>query len=66
VNRETGLPSGYADHQIDPRLPASGPVLANHAELQAWLASRSDASGDASEIPDTHAGATATSATPSS
>src|SRR5215217_6105639 len=66
VNRETGLPSGYAEDQIDPRLPASGPVLANHAELQAWLASRSDASGDAGEIPDTHAGATATSATPSS
>ena len=66
VNRETGLPSGYGEDQIDPRLPASGPVLANHAELQAWLASRSDASGDAGEVPDTHAGATATSATPSS
>lgn len=66
VNRETGLPSGYAEDQIDPRLPASGPVLANHAELQAWLANRSDANGNADEMRDTQAGATATSATPSS
>ena len=66
VNRETGLPSGYTEDQIDPRLPASGPVLAGHAELQAWLASRSDASGDAGEIPAAHAGATTSSATPSS
>jgi len=40
VNRETGLPTGYADDQIDPRLAGSGPVIATDAELQAWLASR--------------------------
>lgn len=37
VNRGTGLPSGYADDQIDPRVPGSGPVLATGAELRAWL-----------------------------
>ena len=66
VNRETGLPSGYAEDQIDPRLPASGPVLVNHDELQAWLASRNDASGGANETGDTQAGPTAISVTPSS
>ena len=66
VNRETGLPSGYAEDQIDRRLPASGPVLADHAELQAWLASRNGANGGADEMLDTQAGATATSTTPSS
>lgn len=40
VNRETGLPTGYSPEQIDPRLPDSGPVIANDDELQAWLASR--------------------------
>jgi hypothetical protein len=40
VNRETGLPTGYSPEQIDPRLPESGPVIANDADLQAWLAAR--------------------------
>ena len=40
VNRETGLPTGYTADQIDPRLPESGPVIVNDAELQAWLATR--------------------------
>ena len=37
VNRGTGLPTGYQDNQIDPRLKDSGPVLATAAELQTWL-----------------------------
>ena len=41
VNRETGRPTGYAEDQIDPRLPASGPVIESDTELQAWLANRS-------------------------
>lgn len=39
VNRETGLPTGYAADQIDPRVPASGTVIADYAELERWLAS---------------------------
>jgi hypothetical protein len=38
VNRETGLPTGYPDDQIDPRLKESGPVIATDAELRQWLA----------------------------
>jgi hypothetical protein len=41
VNRETGLPTGYPDDQIDPRLKDSGPVLANDGELRTWLANPS-------------------------
>ena len=37
VNRDTGLPTGYADDQIDPRLKASGPVITSDAELRTWL-----------------------------
>lgn len=37
VNRETGLPTGYTDNQIDPRLRDSGPVIDNDAELLKWL-----------------------------
>jgi hypothetical protein len=37
VNRDTGLPTGYADDQIDPRLKESGPVIASDAELRSWL-----------------------------
>jgi hypothetical protein len=37
VNRGTGLPTGYPDDQIDPRVPASGPVIASDAELRVWL-----------------------------
>ena len=37
VNRESGLPTGYADDQIDPRLRESGPVIATDAELRRWL-----------------------------
>ena len=62
VNRETGLPSGYAEDQIDPRLPASGPVLANHAELQAALERRSDSIGDDEKILDNQEGTNATTA----
>ena len=39
VNRDTGLPTGYADDQIDPRLRDSGAVIANNTELQRWLES---------------------------
>ena len=45
VNRETGKPTGYQDDQIDPRLSASGPVIADDRELERWLA----ASGGATE-----------------
>ena len=38
VNRETGMPTGYPEDQIDPRLRDSGPVLANDGELRTWLA----------------------------
>jgi hypothetical protein len=37
VNRETGLPTGYAEDQMDPRLRDSGPVLGNDVELRTWL-----------------------------
>jgi len=37
VNRETGLPTGYPDDQIDPRLKDSGPVITNDGELRTWL-----------------------------
>lgn len=37
VNRETGLPTGYADEQIDPRLKDSGPVISTDRELRTWL-----------------------------
>lgn len=37
VNQETGLPTGYADDQIDPRVPESGPVIGDFAELEQWL-----------------------------
>ena len=40
VNRDTGLPTGYAGEQIDPRLATSGPPIATDTELQAWLATR--------------------------
>jgi hypothetical protein len=37
VNRETGLPTGYLDDQIDPRLRESGPVIGTDGELRQWL-----------------------------
>jgi len=37
VNRETGMPTGYAEEQIDPRLKDSGPVLGTVNELRQWL-----------------------------
>lgn len=37
VNRATGLPTGYPDDQIDPRLKDSGPVIATDSELRQWL-----------------------------
>jgi len=37
VNRETGMPTGYPDDQIDPRLKDSGPVIASDGELRQWL-----------------------------
>lgn len=37
VNRESGLPTGYTDDQIDPRLRDSGPVISDDAELRRWL-----------------------------
>lgn len=37
VNRETGLPTGYQEEQIDPRLRASGPVITSDADLRTWL-----------------------------
>jgi hypothetical protein len=39
VNRDTGLPTGYDEGQIDPRLRDSGPVIGAEAELRAWLES---------------------------
>jgi hypothetical protein len=39
VNRDTGLPTGYDEGQIDPRLRDSGPVIGGEAELRAWLES---------------------------
>ena len=40
VNRETGLPTGYSDDQIDPRIRESGEVISDYAELDRWLASQ--------------------------
>ena len=37
VNRETGLPTGYQEDQIDPRLRESGPVIVSDDELRIWL-----------------------------
>ena len=37
VNRETGMPTGYAEEQIDPRLKDSGPVIVTDGELRTWL-----------------------------
>ncbi len=37
VNRDTGLPTGYADDLIDARLRESGPVIVDYAELERWL-----------------------------
>jgi hypothetical protein len=37
VNRDTGRPTGYADDQIDPRLPSSGAVITGSSELEQWL-----------------------------
>lgn len=37
VNRGTGMPTGYPDDQIDPRLKESGPVIESDAQLRAWL-----------------------------
>lgn len=39
VNRATGLPTGYTDDQIDPRLRDSGAVIRTDTELQQWLES---------------------------
>ena len=38
VNSTTGLPTGYAADQIDPRVPESGRVIADYEELETWLA----------------------------
>jgi alkylated DNA nucleotide flippase Atl1 len=43
VNRDTGLPTGYQEDQIDPRLRESGRVLNSDVELRAWLESHSGA-----------------------
>ena len=37
VNRVTGLPTGYQDEQIDPRLKDSGPVISTDGDLRKWL-----------------------------
>ena len=37
VNRGTGLPTGYPDEQMDPRLKDSGPVITSDGELRKWL-----------------------------
>ena len=37
VNSETGLPTGYPEDQLDPRLKESGPVISNDGELRSWL-----------------------------
>ena len=37
VNRETGMPTGYSEELIDPRLKESGPVIATDGELRTWL-----------------------------
>jgi hypothetical protein len=43
VNRDTGLPTGYVDDLIDPRLRASGPVIGTGGELRTWLEQQADA-----------------------
>ena len=40
VNRGTGLPTGYDEEQIDPRLRDSAPAIASEAELRTWLESQ--------------------------
>jgi hypothetical protein len=40
VNRVTGLPTGYQEDQIDPRIRDSGPVIASDEALRAWLEAR--------------------------
>ena len=40
VNRETGLPTGYSDDQIDPRVKDSGAIISDYTELDRWLASQ--------------------------
>jgi hypothetical protein len=40
VNRGTGLPTGYEEEQIDPRLRDSAPAIASEAELRTWLESQ--------------------------
>jgi len=40
VNRATGLPTGYQEDQIDPRIRDSGPVIASDEALRAWLEAR--------------------------
>ena len=40
VNRETGLPTGYNDDQIDPRVKESGAIISDYAVLDRWLASQ--------------------------
>ena len=37
MNRETGMPTGYPEELIDPRLEKSGPVLVTDGELRTWL-----------------------------
>ena len=37
VNRETGMPTGYSEELIDPRLKESGPVIVTDGELRTWL-----------------------------
>lgn len=39
VNRQTGLPTGYQNDQLDPRLTDSAPVLESADELRTWLTS---------------------------
>jgi hypothetical protein len=39
VNRETGLPTGYEEDQIDPRLRESPPALGTDVQLRTWLES---------------------------
>ena len=43
VNRDTGLPTGYADDQIDPRLRDSGPVIDSDDQLRQWLETKRSA-----------------------
>ena len=36
-DRETGMPTGYSEELIDPRLKESGPVIVTDGELRTWL-----------------------------